>query len=89
LFILNIGISPNWPIKDKHKVEHNTIFKTHVFIYALCEISYGRGFQTQKPKRLSPTPYSWVIRKCSQSKFSTWLSDNIDKNFQPCQCVML
>jgi len=37
-------------------------FKTHVFT-CTCEISYGRGNRTQKPKRLSPTTYGWAIRK--------------------------
>jgi len=46
--------------KDEHKVEHKTIFKTHGHVFT-CGISYGRGIQTQKPKRLSPTPYILYI----------------------------
>jgi len=57
--------------KDEHKVEHKTIFKTHA---CTCEISYGRGIRTQKPKRLSPTPYhrtvSYLVEPCRTLKFS-------------------
>jgi len=38
-------------------------FLTQVFT-CTCEISYGKRNQTQKPTRLSPTPYRWAIRKC-------------------------
>jgi len=42
--------------KHEYKVKHKTIFKTHAFT-CTCEISYGRGIRTQKPKRPSPSPY--------------------------------
>jgi len=40
-----------------------TIFKTQVFT-CTCEISYGRGNRTQKPKLLNRLTYTFDRRHC-------------------------
>jgi len=37
-------------------------FLTQVF-KCTCEISHGRGNRSPKPKRQSPKPYPWAVRK--------------------------